>query len=521
MDAGGLVIAPGFIDVHTHYDAQIFWDPALSPTSLHGVTTVVAGHCGFSIAPVDATHADYMMRLLSRVEEIPLQSLQSGVPWGAWSTFAEYLACLDGRCAINVGFMVGHSALRRMAMGEAAVGRKADAAQLDRMQALLRESLAGGALGFSSSHGKLDLDHHGDPVPSRWADEEELCALAGVLREFPGTTLEWLPVENRAGDEPGRLTKLAQAAGRPVIWNLFFMTAGGADQEARDLNVSDEAARLGGRVVATFIPIPMKIVLSFGVGSILEAQPGWDAVRFSLPHAERLRAFADPDVRRRLREGAAKRIMGPEFDDFANYTLSETFAAANAGLAGRRVGEIAAERGRDPFDTWLDIVVADDLRTLFFPPVLGADADSWARRARLWGDPRTIVGGSDAGAHLTMLDTFGLFSDFVGCSVRDRRSIGLEQAVQLVTSVPAAFLGLHDRGRIAPGCRADLALFDPGTLRPGPVGMVRDLPGGAPRLYGAAEGMQRVIVAGTEIVRDGAYTGALPGRILRGGIDTR
>jgi hypothetical protein len=237
--------------------------------------------------------------------------------------------------------MAGHSAIRRCVMGDAAVGGRPTDDQMQAMEHLLEESLVGGALGLSSSDGKVDMDGNGDPVPSRWADDEELLRLCRVLRRFPGTTIEYLPKDLRVGDQAKRLTDMALAAKRPLVWNLFHVRAGLEDVVRNDLAASDYAAARGAEVVALGLPGAMRLHLTFGVGSILEAQPGWDAVRFSLPHAERLKAFADPAVRSRLREGAAQVALTIEVSDFAGYVVEEVFADANRPHLGRKVGEIA------------------------------------------------------------------------------------------------------------------------------------------------------------------------------------
>ncbi|MEO8696638.1 MAG: amidohydrolase family protein [Acidimicrobiales bacterium] len=521
IDADGLIVAPGFIDPHTHLDAQVFWDPDVSPLAQHGVTTIIGGHCGFSIAPVAPDHADYLMRLLSRVEEIPLETVQQGVDWGSWQSFGQFLDRLDRTTAVNVGFMAGHSAIRRCVMGDAAVGGSPNEDQMQAMERLLGESLAGGALGLSSSDGKVDMDGNGQPVPSRWADEDELLRLCRVLQGFPGTTIEYLPKDLRVGDQAERMTKMALAANRSLIWNLFHVRAGLEEVVRNDLAASDYAAARGARVVALGLPGAMRLHLTFSVGSILEAQPGWDAVRFSLPHAERIKAFSDPAVRQRLREGAAEVALTVEVSDFASYIVEEVFADANQRHLGRAVGDIARERGADPLDTLLDIALADDLRTLFAPCALGADEESWRQRAQTYADPRVLVGGTDAGAHLTLIDTFILSTELVGPIARDRQLITLEAAVRKLTAEPAEFLGLRRRGIVAPGYNADIVVFDADRIGPATAGFRSDLPAGARRLYAEALGIEHVLVNGREIVRGNRFTGERPGRALRSGQDTQ
>lgn len=520
IDARGCVVSPGFIDVHTHYDAQVFWDPFLSPTPLHGVTTVVAGHCGFSIAPSGPQHHDYLMKLLGRVEEIPLEALREGVDWSSWRSFGEFLDRLDGTPAINMGFMVGHCAIRRVVMGDSAVGSKANESQIEEMQAVLCESLEAGAFGLSSSAGKLDFDHNGDPTPSRWASDGEIYALASMVRDYPWTTIEWLPEELTAATEPDRIRRIAEAAGRPVIWNLLQVAEHCNDNLNDNLRLSDEIAQAGGKLVATFIPMPLNLHFTLAVASILEAMPNWRAIRFALPRREREEAMRDPDIRRKLKEGAARETITPEVSDFADYTVQIVALDRNKPLQGRKVGEIAAERGIDPLDCFLDIALDDDLRTVFIPRQGGSNPEFWDIRKKLWDHPGTIVGGTDGGAHLMLIDTFSLYSDFVGRSVRERKLLDLERAVHLVTQAPADFLRLKDRGLLKEGCCADIVVFDPQTFAPEQSTLRSDLPGGATRLYAGAVGMHHVFVGGEEIACQNEFTGACPGTVLRGGLDT-
>ncbi|HEY3703273.1 MAG TPA: amidohydrolase family protein, partial [Acidimicrobiales bacterium] len=364
IDATGLVLAPGFIDIHTHYDAQLFWDPSASPSPYHGVTTVVGGNCGFSIAPLAPEHADYVRRMLAKVEGMPIEALEAGLDWD-WRSYGDWLDRLDGGLMVNAGFLVGHSALRRSVMGEAAVGSEASNEQLAAMVGLLHESLAAGGLGFSSSRAPTHNDGDGKPVPSRSATTEELVALAAAVRDHPGTTLEFIPTVGAFQDEHMDLmTSLSLAANRPLNWNLLAVTSQNPDGAANQLRASDYAAERGARVIALAVADPVEVRLTFLSGFILDALPGWSST-MSLPPAERIKALSDPDERRRLRDGAASPDAGMlrTMANWKTMCIAETFSPDNEGLSGRLVGDIAAERGEDPFDTLVDIVVADELRT--------------------------------------------------------------------------------------------------------------------------------------------------------------
>jgi len=523
VDAQGLTLTPGFVDLHTHYDAQLFWDPTASPSLQHGVTTVFGGNCGFTLAPVAADQQDYLTRMLARVEGMPLDALRAGLDW-QWASFGDWLKRFDGRVAVNAGFLVGHSALRLAAMGEDAVGGQATLKQVDRMVTLLHEALADGALGFSTSQSQTHNDGAGQPVPSRSATRDELLALATGVRDHPGTTLEAIIpgcLQGFSDDEVALLTDMSVAADRPLNWNLLGVSAANPAGHQRQLRASEVAAERGGRVIALTLPHAMKIRLSFLTGFVLDGLPGWRDT-MPLPVPERLAALADPAVRRRLNDGAQSEEAGMlrGLANWARLIIVETFAPQNSVATGRSVGEVAAARGGEPFDTLLDIVIADELRTGLTPAPSGDDAADWRLRAEVWRSPHAVIGGSDAGAHLDMMCGAIYTTALLGHGVREHQVVTLEEAVRLLTDVPARLYGLAERGRITPGWHADLVLFDPATIDHGPERTRYDLPAGAPRLVADAHGIASVLVGGVEVCRDGVATGALPGTVLRSGRDT-
>jgi len=521
LDAGGRVVSPGFVDVHTHYDAQVFWDGTLSPSCYHGVTSVVGGNCGFSIAPLAEGAGDYLMRMLARVEGMPLESLRAGVPWD-WTSFGDYLDRLEGRLAVNAGFMVGHCALRRVAMGERAVGHAATPAELDAMLALLRASLADGGLGFSSTISPTHNDGDGQPVPSRHATREELLALARALRDFPGTTLEFLPgVGVFDDDKKALMSELSLAANRPLNWNVLAPSANNREMVEAQLSATDYARARGAEVLALTVPQAMQVRLNLVSGFVFDALPGW-AELFRLPLAERKARLADAGYRRQLDLGAKSEGAGllRGIARWERMRIEETFAPANAEWRGRTVGEVAEATGKEPFDAMIAVAVADDLRTSFMPPNSGDRPEDWQARGRAWLDDRTVVGASDAGAHLDMIDTFAVSTQVLGNGVRRHGVVSLEEGVRQLTDVPARLYGLRERGRLAEGWRADVVVFDPDAIDCGPTYTRFDLPAGAGRLYADALGIDHVIVNGVEIVQTGEHTGALPGTVLRSGRDT-
>jgi N-acyl-D-aspartate/D-glutamate deacylase len=527
IDATGRAVSPGFVDAHTHYDAQAFWDPTLSPSCYHGVTTAIGGFCGFSIAPLTRESAPYIRRMLSRVEGMPLATLEAAAAWD-WSSFGEFLDRVDGRLGINAGFFAGHSAIRRAVMGPRAVGEKADAAEMEAMAALLAASLEEGALGLSTTISASHNDYEGQPVPSRWADREEFLELARVVSRHEGAGLEMLPDLDFPEGVPELLADFSAAGRRPVNWNVLMVNGrdNAAEVAARQLAVSDLARARGGEVIALTVPRTPGVYMNLRNGVMFDALPGLWREIFRRPVAERMAMFRDPEARRRLAEDAAS--LPPEaamksISNLPGHTVVSTVAEANRRYQGRRIDEIAAAERRAPIDVMLDIALADDLETVFLPDQGGDDRASWELRGRLWADDRTIVGASDAGAHLDLIDSFDFATVVLAKGVREHGVIALEAAIHQLTRRPAAYFGLIDRGAIREGYHADLVVFEPATIACRPIVRRYDLPGGGGdyRLYGEAEGIDHVLVNGVEIVRHGAHTGALPGTLLRSGRDTR
>ena len=524
LDGDGLVVAPGFIDPHTHYDAQLMWDPFATPSNEHGVTTVIGGNCGFTLAPIKPEDADYTRRMMSKVEGMPLAALETGVDW-SWRTFAEYLDRLEGRVAVNAGFLVGHCAIRRYVMGAAAVEGEASEEQVAKMVALLHECLDAGGLGLSTTRSNTHSDGDGAPVPSRHASEAELLALCSAVSEHEGTTLEAIVqgcLDMFSDDEIRLLTDMSVRAQRPLNWNVLTVDSAAPARVPRQLSASDAARAAGGRIVALTMPVLVPMNMSFGTFCALFLVPGWGEI-MNLPIPERIAALRRPEVRADLMakidrpEAGVFRRLG----NFKRYVIGDTYSDANAGLRGRVVGDIATERGQSPFDTLVEVVVNDDLRTILWPMPTDNNDDSWKLREEAWTDPRVMLGGSDAGAHLDRMCGAPYTTRFIGDMLRGRKLVPLEHAVRMLTETPAQLFGLRDRGRIAEGYRADVVVFDPDTIGSDDATLVADLPGGSARLTAGSRGVVRVLVNGVETVADGKATGATPGTILRAGRDTR
>jgi N-acyl-D-aspartate/D-glutamate deacylase len=516
IDARGKVVCPGFVDIHTHYDAQLLWDPTASPSVHHGVTTVVGGNCGFSIAPLGPGDAEYVQSMMAVVEGMPRAALEGGGPW-TWRSFAEYLDRVDGGLSVNAGFLVGHSTVRRVVMGEDASTARADADQLEAMCRLVGESLAGGALGFSSSLGEGHLDGDHRPVPSSSAGFDEFVALAGVLRQHPGTTLEFIPsIGPIPAERVDLMADMSLAADRPLNWNLLGSLASEEIWEGQ-LTASDVAAARGAHVVALALPDMMRMRSN----TLLPGLPGWRDV-MALDPTGRRAAAADPTTRATLRAGA-EQVAARAIGVLTDFSLMEV-AEPTSAWVGRSLGSIAQERGTDVIDVLLDVVLPDDLTlSAVLPsltPSLGRSDAGWAARVAVWKDPRVMLGGSDAGAHLDLMCHANYPTRVLGEVVRERGLLGLEEAVAMMTDRPARHYGLRHRGRVAPGWYADLVVFDPTTVDSEPARLVDDMPGGGRRLVAGSAGVAHVVVGGEEVVIDGEATGARPGRVLRSGTDT-
>jgi N-acyl-D-aspartate/D-glutamate deacylase len=516
VEVGGKVVCPGFVDLHTHYDAQLLWDRTASPSVLHGVTTVLGGNCGFSIAPLGPGDASYIRRMMAVVEGIPLEALEGGGAW-AWSSFREYLDHIDVGLAVNAGFLVGHSTVRRAVMGEAATEDGATVAQLDAMVRLVGESVAGGALGFSSSLGEGHLDGGGRPVPSRAATADEIVALAGALRDHPGTTLEFIPTVGPIPRERMELmAEMSLAADRPLNWNLLGSLASEEIYEAQ-LQASDLAAEKGAHVIALALPDMMRMRST----TLLTGLPGWREI-LDLDRAGRAAAAADPATRVGLRsaaEAATARASGV----LSDFRLMEV-ADPESEWVGRPLADVAEARGTDVIDVLIDVVLVEGL-TLFvvlpsLTPSMGRTDEGWEARVSVWRDRRVMLGGSDAGAHVDLMCHANYPTVVLGEVVRDRGLLALEEAVEMMTDRPARHYGLRRRGRIAEGFHADLAVFDPDEVGTLPAAVLHDLPGGGARLHAGSRGVDHVFVAGREVVRDGTVTDERPGRVLRSGRDT-
>jgi N-acyl-D-aspartate/D-glutamate deacylase len=524
IDVDGLTVAPGFIDPHTHYDAQVMWDPLLRTSAQYGVTTVVIGHCGFTVAPVGFDNPEYLIQMLARVEGMPSAALEAGLSW-SWRTFGEYLDEMDRPLGPNVISLVGHSSLRYSVMGDASYERAATDDEIADMQRSLRQALEAGAWGFTTATSKFDVDSAGRPVPSRLADPAEVEALADVLHAFPFGVIGHSPHSKVLGiartPDDQLLSSMSLRGGAKVNWNNLAYSAALPDLWKDNLAASQHAADCGAQVYAIYNPGSNGIMRVDFDGLVLFGSfPNWSQLAI-IDRPARIRAFMDPGVREKLWQdlhltetlGLIATKMRTMWDSLR---VTETFAAQNTAFLGRCVGDIGRDLGRLPLDVALDIAVADELRTTFIlEDSLRTDADATAAFETMKDSPFVVFGGSDAGAHLDMMCNEGLPVRTIVERVRSQGSMTIEETVRGSTSAVAASVGLRDRGRLAPGMRADVVVFDLSDVDEGQPHVVRDLPGGSERLATTAQGVVWTIVNGDIVFERGEPTGSLPGRLLR------
>jgi N-acyl-D-amino-acid deacylase len=490
LDASGCAVAPGFIDIHTHYDAQVFWDPALRPSSSHGVTTVVAGNCGFTIAPTRPEHHDVIARTLENVEDMDGAALAAGIPW-EFETYPEYVRAVRRRgTVLNFTSYVGHTALRLYVMGDAAYERTASADEIARMCALVREAIDAGAAGFSTSFAYTHRGIDGKPVPSRFAARDEVEALffaAGAAGK--GVVLVAVPGEQCGYAD---LYELQPRVGRPFSYPLFAAPGG---RHLPQLGMHVDAVARGVQVWPQVTPRPltmqftMEDAYSLNVGRVFGAL-------LERSREERLAAYRDPAWRARAVEDLERAEMKPRWETF-EVSESQRFPE----LQGRRVVDLASERGTRPFDVMCELALAEDLKTRFRVYIANDDVDAVRH---LLTHAQVVLGLSDAGAHVAQLCDAPLHTDLLARWVRERKVMPLEAAVRKASGEPADLFGFLRRGYLRPGYWADVCVFDPATVGPGPMRRVRDFPAGAERLTAEEpEGVRHVLVNGVPIRRDG------------------
>jgi N-acyl-D-aspartate/D-glutamate deacylase len=514
IDADGLVVTPGFIDIHTHYDAQLHWDPTASPASWHGVTTLLTGNCGFTLAPARRDDVDWLVHMLSRVEGMSADALSEGVTFRG-GTFADFLGGLEGATGVNVGANVGHCAVRRHVMGDDASEREATDDEVAAMQDLVRQAFREGAVGFTSSQLDLHVAHDGRGVPSNHASPEEIVALASVLAEFDHGAIEFIPrtfLEGYSEADRALIHDIARVSGRPVNLNTLTRLPHAPDGWRRSLEFAEEARDAGERVYPMFATNRQGAHFSLDSTFLFDEMESFRS-SLTLPPPQREERLRDPAVREQMR----RELADPEGRSFVFVwevlRVETVHRPEHEELVDRTVAEVAQRWGTDPLDAFLDLSLAEDLRTQF---VLAAPPDRkrLAATEEMIRNPLVMAGSSDGGAHLL---------SFCGADFTTRlltewtpQVLTFEQAVSKLTMIPAQVHGIPDRGVIRPGAAADLCVLDPTELGVGATRFVRDFPAGSGRYVVDARGYVATVVNGEVLLDRGKWTGARPGHIIRG-----
>jgi N-acyl-D-amino-acid deacylase len=513
IDASDLIVAPGFVDPHTHYDAQICWDPYLTSSSWHGVTTVMMGNCGVGIAPCRPEVREIAAWDLVNVEAIPFDVLSRGIKW-EWESFPEYIDAAARRgSGINLGFLAPLTPFRHYVMGEESMERAATAEETRKIAGLLKEAVAAGAFGFTTTTAPQHIGYKGRPLACRNASRDEYIAYARVLREMGRGAMEVAltkSVSVISDEECEFLDLLLTESGRPVTWLALLNRDDLPEACQQSLVKAADLIRRGGVPQVTCRPLIVQIDLRNPF--IFANLACWNPV-FNQSKERQAEIYRDRNFRNAFRD-ALKRP--DNFNgNWERLEVKEVFAPAMKPLEGRSVAEIARERGCDGVDAFLDLALEDDLQIQFSMALFNANED---RIPELISDPRTMVGLSDGGAHVDMLCDAGYATYLLGTWVRERSAMTLERAVQRMTSEPAAYFGITDRGRLQKGLAADVVIFDYNTVGSGKRGEMRtDLPGGGRRLVMPARGVEYTIVNGEVLYEHGKASGAMPGRVLRSG----
>jgi N-acyl-D-aspartate/D-glutamate deacylase len=537
INAEGRVVAPGFIDHHTHYDPQALWDPLCGSTAYHGNTSVVVGQCGLVLAPVRRQDQEWSLELFARMEGIPLRVLRHGVTF-AWESIAGYLEALGRQRGVNAGAFIGHSGVRRYVMGEAAQERVATPEECEAMRQVVREGMQAGALGLSfGNFVDQGVPLFGTVVPSSVATDAERYALASVLGEV-GTG-----VFQVSGGAPGgtygparTAQELSRRTGRPAIYNLISQETSKPDEWQEHLQLLAAAFKAGTRAYASAISVVIGPIFNLRQGLdtaededlispriIFQGMPTWDRV-MAQPVQERMRSFRDPAIRQALSAEAVEGTGIPGSDSPAGRPLRfnrrwdrlavfMTQHTRNRHCAGKSIERLAQEQGKRIMDAFLDLALDEELETRF--QVLDRNTDVESQR-HILGSPYTVIGTTDGGSRPDKQDRFEYSTHLLGYWVREQQIMSLEEAVYRLTGKTALMFDLQDRGFLLPGKAADITIFDPDTIAALPREPVYNLPGGAMQVQRKAVGMDYVIVNGEVLLEGGEHTGALPGHTLRG-----
>jgi N-acyl-D-amino-acid deacylase len=513
IDAGGRVVAPGFIDNHCHYDAQVTWDPLCTFSPEHGATTVIFGNCSLSLAPVRPGKEERMAEFLSYVEAIPMEVLRT-VAFD-WETIPQYIERLDRRLGVNVGTLIGHSAVRYYVMGDDCQKREATADEIKAMQAVVRDGLAAGALGLSVSREPGHYDPQGVRIPALWANEEEIFALGAVLREL-GTGLIQVGGGRYVEMQNGMMARLAEATGRTVVYNSLSQTVRRPNEWRELMARVDETVAKGIRAYPMCSTNRVTQHFTMRNSQVFRGLPTWHPILLA-PDEEKLRAYRDPAVRQKLHEEAVAHKVDVEAVGISRnwwdyIRVHQPVLEKNKPLQFKTLGEIARLQGKRVIDAFLDLVVEENLDTVFLQAENNID-DEAMRQILTY--PNAVLGLSDGGAHVQFHGGAGFSTRLLSEWVREKGIMSLEQGVRRLTFDSASIFGIYDRGLLRPGLAADIVIFDPDTVRPLPETIVHDFPAGGWRIKEDAVGIHATIVNGQVLLEEGRHTGALPGRVLR------
>ena len=512
IDAGGQAVAPGFIDNHCHYDAQVTWDPLCTLSPEPGATTVIFGNCSLSLAPVRKGGEERLAEFLSYVEAIPMDVLKT-IEFD-WESIPQYMERLDRHLGINVGNLIGHTAVRHYVMGDDCQKPGATEAQIKAMQDVVRDGMRAGALGLSVSREKGHFDPQGVLIPALWADEQEIFALADVLRELGTGTIQ-------AGGgqyvelKDGMMRRLAEATGRTVVYNSLSQTMRRPDEWKIHMKRIEETAALGIRAYPMCSPNRVTQDFTMKNTQVFRGLPTWHPILL-MSDEEKLRLYADPEVRAKLHEEAV--VNKPDSavgisKTWWNYIwVNEPALEKNRWMQFKSLGEIAETQGKRVIDAFLDLVVEERLETRFLQAENNIDDEALTK---ILTHPNAVIGLGDGGAHVQFHGGYGYLTKLLGEWVREKRVMTLEQAVRRLTFDSASTFGLYDRGLLRPGMAADTVIFDPATVKCGKEEVVHDFPAGGWRIKETSEGVSHTIVNGQVLLENKRHTGALPGKVLR------
>lgn len=512
VNADGRAVAPGFIDNHCHYDAQVTWDPLCTFSPEHGATTVIFGNCSLSLAPVKRGTEERLAEFLSYVEAIPMSVLKT-VDFD-WETIPQYMDHLDKRLGINVGNLIGHTAVRHYVMGDDCQKPGASEDQIKQMQDVVRQGMEAGALGLSVSREKGHFDPQGVPIPALWADEQEIFALADVLRDLGTGTIQ-------AGGgqyvelKDGMMRRLAEASGRMVVYNSLSQTMRRPNEWKEHMARVEETAAMGIRAYPMCSPNRVTQDFTMKNSQVFRGLPTWHPILLMADN-EKLRLYADPEIRAKLHEEAV--VNKPDSavgisKTWWNYIwVNEPALDKNKWMQFKSLGEIAEKQGKRVIDAFLDLVVEEKLETRLLQAENNIDDEALRK---ILTHPNAVIGLGDGGAHVQFHGGYGYLTKLLGEWVREKQAMTLEQAVRRLTFDSASTFGLYDRGLLRPGLAADITIFDPATVKCGQETVVHDFPAGGWRIKEAAEGIFGTVVNGQVLYDEGKHTGALPGRVLR------